>query len=144
MRALDTSVLIFAEIRTSRHHHAALELLRGLADGPPPWAIPWPCIYEFLALVTDPAVFHPPMPLDLALEEIGGIVASPTLLMLYETGRHGEIMTRLLVGGAATGHLVHDAHIAALCLEHGVRELVTGDRDFHRFSGLRVTDPFAA
>ncbi|MGH7645133.1 MAG: type II toxin-antitoxin system VapC family toxin [Gemmatimonadales bacterium] len=38
--------------------------------------------------------------------------------------------------------MIHDAHIAALCLEHGVTELVTGDRDFRRFSGLTLRDPF--
>ena len=43
----------------------------------------------------------------------------------------------------ATGNLLHDAHIAALCLEHGVSELITGDRDFTRFEGLRIRDPFA-
>lgn len=37
---------------------------------------------------------------------------------------------------------MHDAHIAALCLEHGVREIVTGDTDFRRFPALDVVDPF--
>jgi predicted nucleic acid-binding protein len=44
----------------------------------------------------------------------------------------------------ARGNLVHDAHIAALCREHGVREIVTGDADFRRFPGLVVRDPFGA
>lgn len=42
----------------------------------------------------------------------------------------------------ATGNLIHDAHITALCLEHGVSELLTGDRDFSRIHGLRVMNPF--
>jgi predicted nucleic acid-binding protein len=41
-----------------------------------------------------------------------------------------------------TGNLIHDAHIAALCIEHGVSEFLTGDRDFTRFSGLRISNPF--
>jgi predicted nucleic acid-binding protein len=36
---------------------------------------------------------------------------------------------------------VHDAHIAALLVEHGVRELWTLDRDFARFAGIRLVDP---
>ena len=36
----------------------------------------------------------------------------------------------------ATANLIHDAHIVALCLEHGVTELLTADRDFTRFSGV--------
>lgn len=42
----------------------------------------------------------------------------------------------------ASGNLMHDAHIAALCLAHGVTEIVTADRDFLRFEGLRVVNPF--
>ena len=36
---------------------------------------------------------------------------------------------------------VHDARIAALCLQHGVRELWSADRDFGRFPALRVVNP---
>jgi hypothetical protein len=46
--------------------------------------------------------------------------------------------------GNAVGNLVHDAHIAALLQEHGVRELWTTDRDFARFPGLRLRNPFTA
>ena len=42
-------------------------------------------------------------------------------------------MQRLLNGGHATGNLVHDAHVAALVMEHGVTELWTADRDFAHF-----------
>jgi predicted nucleic acid-binding protein len=52
-------------------------------------------------------------------------------------------MQQLLRAGQAGGNLAHDAHIAALILEHGVRELWTADRDFARFPGLRLHDPFA-
>ena len=38
----------------------------------------------------------------------------------------------------------HDAHIVTLCLEHGVSELITGDRDLSRFEGLKIMNPFAA
>lgn len=51
-------------------------------------------------------------------------------------------MRRALVSGQATGNLVHDAHIAAVLLEHGIREVWTADRDFARFPGLKVHDPF--
>jgi uncharacterized protein len=53
-------------------------------------------------------------------------------------------MQRLLKAGQAAGNLAHDAHIAALCVEHGVSELWTADRDFARFSGIPVRNPFSA
>jgi len=142
VQAVDTNVLVFAEITASRHHDRALALLRELAEGPRPWAIPWPCVYEFLRVVTHPRVFHPPVPMDRALSDLHRILGSPSLRLLSETPRHAEIMGRVLKEGGVLGNLTHDAHIAALCLEHGVSELFTGDGDLRRFTGLRVVDPF--
>ena len=79
---------------------------------------------------------------DRALSDLGRILRSPSLRLLAETPRHLAIMAKVLKDGGAGGNLVHDARIAALCLEHGVSELLTGDRDFLRFPGLRVVDPF--
>lgn len=143
MRAIDTNVLVYAEIVGSAHHETARRTLAELAEGAAPWAIPWPCLYEFLRVVTHPRVYHPPMPLGVALDEVRRILRSPSLVLLGETSRHTEIMERVLAESGVTGNLVHDAHIAALCIEHGVRELLTGDRDFARFSGLAVVNPFA-
>ena len=143
MKAVDTNVLVFAEIKSSEHHEAALRILAELAEGALPWAMPWPCAYEFLRVVTHPRVFHPPVPMARALEDLRRILASPSLLMLHEGPRHAELMALTIASSGATGNLVHDAHIAALCLEHGVTELITGDRDFGRFAELRVHHPFA-
>ena len=41
----------------------------------------------------------------------------------------------------SAGPAVHDARIAALCLQHGVRELWSADRDFGRYPALRVVNP---
>ena len=46
-------------------------------------------------------------------------------------------------GCRATGNLAHDAHIAALLREHGVREFFTADKDFSRFPGIAIRNPFA-
>ena len=143
MQAVDTNVLIYAEIRSSPWHELSRRLLTQLAEGASPWAIPWPCIYEFLRVVTHPRVYHPPMPLALALQEVGRLLASPTLLLLQETPNHPQVMQEVLRLAGVSGNLIHDAHIAALCLEHGVDELITGDRDFSRFPFLRVLNPFA-
>ena len=142
MRAVDTNVLVFAEILNSRHHAKAKALLKELGEGNRPWAIPWPCVYEFLRVVTHPKVFHPPVPLDRALSDLDKILESPSMRLLMETPRHAEVMGEVLRTGGVTGNLIHDAHIAALCVEHGVSELLTGDKDFERFEGLTVVDPY--
>lgn len=142
MQAIDTNVLIYAEVESTQHHGRARQVLKTLAEGTLPWAIPWPCIYEFLRVVTHPRVFHPPVPLDVALGDLRNLLASPSLMLLPETDRHGVLLDQTLRQAGATGNLIHDAHIAALCLEHGVSELITGDRDFSRFAGLKTINPF--
>ncbi|KPK46447.1 MAG: hypothetical protein AMK74_00110 [Nitrospira bacterium SM23_35] len=143
MRAVDTNVLIYAEIRSSPHHQVARRLLREFAEGALPWAIPWPCVYEFLRIVTHPRVYHPPVPVSLALRDLRRILDSPTLVLLQETPNHPDIMTSVIEEAGVSGNLIHDAHIAALCLEHGITEFISGDRDFARFSFLTVQNPFA-
>lgn len=142
MKAIDTNVLVYAEIVSSPRHKKARTLVTQLAEGALPWAIPWPCIYEFLRVATHPRVFHPPVPLQLVLSDLEAILASPSLVLLSETPRHFEVMEAVVKTSGVTGNLIHDAHIAALCLEHGVTELLTGDRDFARFPGLNISDPF--
>ena len=142
MQAIDSNVLIYAEITSSRHHRQARQVLTQLAEGAVPWALPWPCIYEFLRVVTHPRVFHPPVPLEIALTDLKAITDSPSALLLSETDRHAELMTSLTKESGVTGNLIHDAHIAALCLEHGVTELISADRDFLRFKPLKIVNPF--
>ncbi len=43
----------------------------------------------------------------------------------------------------ARGNLVPDAHLVSLMLENGVRTIWTHDRDYRRFKGIEVRDPFS-
>ncbi len=139
---VDTNILICSHIISSRYHNKARVILQELCESPFPWAIPWPCIHEFLRVVTHPRVYHPPAPPETALADLGQILGSPSLQLLSETPPHAELMAALIRETGVTGNLIHDAHIAALCLEHGVRELITGDRDLSRFASLKTTNPF--
>lgn len=144
MLAIDTNVLIYAEISSSQHHRRARQVLIQLAEGAAAWAIPWPCIYEFLRVVTHPRVFHPPVPTEIAIQDLRNVLASPSLVLLSETPRHYGVLEQVIQQSGVSGNLIHDAHIVALCLEHGVSELLTGDRDFARFTGVHCTNPFAS
>lgn len=81
------------------------------------------------------------MPTAKALDQIEAWLESPALVLLGETEPYWPQLKALLVKGRVSGPLVHDARVAALCLQHGVKELWTADRDFGRFAPLKIVNP---
>lgn len=141
MIAVDTNVLVYAHRTDSPHHERAAQALRGLATGRGAWAIPWPCLHEFLAVVTHPRIYRPPTSPTAALEAVESLLALPALRVLSETADHGSILAGLLRVPVVGGPKLHDARIAAICLGHGVGALWSADRDFSWFPQLRVRNP---
>ena len=139
--AVDTNILVYAHNRTANWHAGAVECLNRLAGSGLPWAIPWPCIHEFLAVVTNPRLVQDRGNLDQAIAQMDEWQRAPTLQCIGELNLHWTDLKQLLSRGRIQGGAVHDARIATICLEHGVSELWTADRDFQRFPGLRVRNP---
>lgn len=144
MIAVDTNILVYAHRQDSDWHQSADQCLTQLAESFKPWAIPWPCLHEFMAIVTHPRIYDPPTPLTMAIEQINCWLEAPTLILLSESARYWEVLPRLLEQGRIVGPKVHDARIAALCQEHGVSELWTADRDFNRFQPLLTLNPLVS
>jgi toxin-antitoxin system PIN domain toxin len=142
--AVDTNILVYAHRADSPWHDAAAKGVARLAEDRIPWALPWPCVHEFFAIVTHPRIYRPPTPVLSAVGQIEAWLESPSVVLLSEAASYWAILKPLLVGGQIEGPRVHDARIAALCLEHGIRELWSVDRDFSRFPGLTVRNPLAA
>jgi uncharacterized protein len=56
MIAVDTNILIAAHRADHAHHIPADAALRELCTSNTSWALPWPCLYEFLGIVTHPRI----------------------------------------------------------------------------------------
>ncbi len=141
MIAVDTNILVYAHRRDSPWHEQAAACLRALAESTASWALPWACLHEFLAIVTHERIFSPPTPLSKALEQVAAWLESPTLVVLAETEGYWDVLARVVGRAKVTGPRVHDGRVAALCIHHGVRELLTADRDFTRFGDLKTRNP---
>jgi hypothetical protein len=141
MIAVETNVLVYAHREDSQWHPQAYARIIELAEGRVPWAIPWLCVHEFLAISTHPKIYSPPTPLSAAIAQVESWLESPSLVLLTESESYRQELRRILETGKIVGPQVHDARIAGLCLLHGISELWTADRDFSRFPGLKVRNP---
>ena len=143
MIAVDTNLLVYAHRREARMGGAAHALMVELAEGDRAWAIPWPCCYEFLSVVTNRRIWK-----DEATEperawgQLRAWTASPSSRLIGETDDFMDILGRFAGHPRVVGGVVHDARIAAICVAHGVEALLTRDRDFSLFPELRTRDPF--
>ncbi len=142
MIALDTNILVHAHREGTQFHKAAVELLHGLSGRPAPYALFWPSLYEFLRVVTHHRVFDPPSRIDEAMEALSDFLQPPGVRILSETEAHDAVLRVVLKESRVTGNLVHDAHLVALAVEHGVHEILTLDEDFRRFPQIVSRNPF--
>jgi toxin-antitoxin system PIN domain toxin len=142
MIAVDTNILVYSHREDSAFHKPALAAITTLAESGALWAIPWPAIHEFLAIVTHPRIYTPSTPMEDALLQVESWTACPSLSLIGESGEvYFRYLAQCLRASRTTGARVHDARIAAICLSHGVDELLSADRDFSRFPGLKIRNP---
>lgn len=87
MIAVDTNILVYAHRRDLPRHDPARDAVTGLTSGRRRWAIPWPCVHEFLAIVSNPRIFRQPTPAAHALYQVRVWLASPAAAALGEDER---------------------------------------------------------
>lgn len=142
MIAVDTNILVYAHRREVREHQTAKRTVTGLAEGKVPWALPWPCLYEFFSIVTNPRIWKAAATSpEQACAQLAAWCASPTLRLLGEATDFWPVLDGFLRRARVRGPVAHDARIAALCVAHGVEALLTRDRDFSLFPELEVRNP---
>lgn len=141
MIAVDTNLLVYAHREEMPAHRRSREVLESLVTRGEPWALPYPCVHEFLAIVTRASLWEVPTQVGEAVAAMGELLDQPDVHVLGEARDHWERLCALLAPGHVHGPRVHDARIAAICLSHGVGELWSADRDFGAFPALRVRNP---
>jgi toxin-antitoxin system PIN domain toxin len=142
MVAIDTNILVYAHRREVKEHDQALAVVKRWAEGNERWAIPWPCLYEFYSISTNPRIWKDRASTpEQAWRQIEAWLASPSIVLLSEPEGFARVLEPLL-RARVRGAVVHDARVVALCLAHGIERLVTRDRDFSLFPELSLENPF--
>jgi uncharacterized protein len=139
--AVDTNLLVYAYREDSEFHQTAVESLRPVIEASAPWGLPWPCVHEFIGVVTSGRVYKPASPLAHVLTFLASMFGAPQLHLLAESPGYFEKLRQIATAARLKGPRIHDARIAALCLHHGVSELWSADRDFSAFPQLKVRNP---
>lgn len=141
--ALDANVLLYASDASSSFHARALAFLERAARGPEILFLPWPVVMAYLRIATHPSIFERPLAPDEAEANVEALIAQPHVRALGELEGFWATYRGATRDLVVRGNLVPDAHLAALLLQHGVTTLWTHDRDFRKFEGIRVRDPFS-
>jgi uncharacterized protein len=141
MIALDTNFLVYAHRSDNSFHTIARTAISRLITEGLPWGVPVACVDEFLAVVTNPRIFKEPTPRDLAFDQIEALLAQSGARLLLPTDKHLDVLRELATRAKAIGAQMHDARIAALCIENGATQLWSADRDFSAYEQLQVRRP---
>jgi toxin-antitoxin system PIN domain toxin len=139
----DANLLLYAYNVDSADHAKAKEWLEGELSSPSLFYLSWQTITAFIRISTNHRAFPRPLSIEEAVKIVSSWLERPQCRVLTETEQHWEIFAGLLATEKAVGPLVMDAHLAALAVEHGTT-LATTDRDFARFSGLKIINPLAS
>jgi toxin-antitoxin system PIN domain toxin len=140
MDVLDVNVLVNAYRGESKDHSAFAQFVMSLLNGNKPFAVPSLSLSGLVRIATHPRVFKPPSPIDDVLTFVEQLRSQAHCLIVVPGERHWEIFIELCRRGNARGGLVSDAYLAAMAIEMGA-ELVTADRGFGRWPGLRWRHP---
>ena len=140
MQIVDANVLLYAVNPSSPHHERAHAWLVNALSGLEAVGLAWAALLTFIRIGTSRGAFPRPLTVEEACGYVERWLAQPNAVVVGPTTRHLAVLRSLLEDTGSGGNLVSDAHLAALALEHGA-EIVSFDRDFQRFAGLRSFVP---
>lgn len=140
MRLFDANVLLYAVNRDAPLHARARRSLDEALGGPEAVGFAYIVLLAFLRLSTRPDLFPRPLTPEEAFRTVEAWLGAPAAVVVDPTVRHLAVLRGLVAPLGTAANLVNDAHLAALAVEHDAT-LVSFDRDFGRFPGLRWEEP---
>jgi toxin-antitoxin system PIN domain toxin len=139
---VDANVLVYASNEDEPVHELARQLVVKMAAGPEIVYLFWPTIMGYLRIVTHPSVLPRPLSPKDAISNVGALINAPHVRTPGEESGFWDLY--LSTGERDRGNDIPDSHLATLMRQHGVGTIFTRDRDFRRFDGITVKDPFAS
>ena len=140
MKLIDVNVLLYAYDRGASQHAACSAWLEAAFNSEELVALPWLTLLAFLRITTNSKAYKRPLQNDEACEIVGGWMSRPNVRLIEAGERFWKVLQAQMVEAQVSGPMVSDAALAALAIEHGAA-MVSVDRDFRRFRGLRLIDP---
>ena len=141
--AFDVNILLYASDTASPYFERAKAFIETCIAQQELFYLGWPTMMSYLRIATHASVFDHPLSPDEAMANIETLLSLPHARFLSEGEGFWDVYRNTTTGTPTRGHLVPDAHLAALLRYHGVKTLYTHDRDFLKFPFLDVRDPFA-
>jgi toxin-antitoxin system PIN domain toxin len=133
---VDANVLLYAVDSASPDHDRARTWLDGALAGGEAVGFAWVVLLAFLRIGTNASILPTPLSIDDAVVQVEAWLRAPAAVVIDPTSRHVSVLGGLLRASGTTGNRTTDAHLAALAVEHGA-DIVSYDRDFGRFTGVR-------
>ena len=137
----DVNVCVYAIREDSPDHEAYRSWLTDALNGDEPVGVSELVLSGVIRIITNHRIFREPSTTQQALGACGELRSGPVAVPLLPGKRHWEIFDSLCRQTSAKGNAVPDAYHAALAIENGAT-LITADRGFARFPGLRWRHPF--
>jgi uncharacterized protein len=138
---LDANILLYTHNAKSSHHLESKKWMERAMERQEEVGLAWITILAFLRIATNPAVYSAPLSVKEATEIMAEYLSRSHVFTVQPTSEHWEILSSLVRETQSNRHLVSDAHLAALAIEHNAA-ICTNDRDFQRFKGIKIVDPF--